>query len=66
MDTYLAKSVKEGTRRHRGGNPSPCTFPSGFKQKMPQGERLLGFLSNTDNKNDRISLFIKYLKTSVK
>ena len=63
MDTYLAKSVKEGTRRHRGGNPGPRTFPSGFKQKMPQGEKWLAFLSNTDNKNDLISLFVKYLKT---
>ena len=30
---------------------------------MPHGEKWLGFLSNTDNKNDLISLFIKCLKT---
>ena len=64
MDRYLLKSVKEGTRRYRGGNPGPRTFLSGLKQKMPQGEKWLGLRSNTDNKNDLISLFVKYLKTT--
>ena len=30
---------------------------------MPQGEKWLGFHSNTDNKNLLISLLVKYLKT---
>ena len=62
MDTYVEFSVKEGTRRQRGGEPGPRTFISGLQQKMPQGDKWLSLLSNGENKTDLIHLFVNFLK----
>ena len=61
MDNYIERSVKEGTRQNRAGDPGPRTYITGFHQKMPQGQRWLQLLNNGDNKNELISLFVKFL-----
>ena len=63
MDNCIERSVKEGTRQNRAGDPGPRTFITGFHQKMPQGLRWLQLLNNGDNKNELISLFVKFLKS---
>ena len=64
MDTYLEKSIKEGTRRQRGGQPGPRTQLTSAKQKMPQGENWIKYLNNIENKNNLVSFFVEYLKLS--
>ena len=61
MDNYIEASAKEGTRRHRGGNPGPRTHNTGFQQKMPQV-----LLNNGSNKTELISLFVRFLKITRK
>ena len=62
MDTYVEFSVKEGTRRQRGGEHSPRTFIKDLKQIMPQGDKWLSLLSNGENETDLIHLFVNFLK----
>ena len=63
MDNYIERSVKEGTRQNRAGDPGPRTYITGFHQKMPQLQRWLQLLNNGDSKNELISLFVKFLKS---
>ena len=64
MDMYVEKSVKEGTRRQRGCKPGPRVHVSGLHQNMPQGEAWQHFLSNGDNKNNLITVFVEFIKSS--
>ena len=62
MDTYVEFSVKEVTRRKRGGEPRPRTVISALQQKMPQGDKWLSLLSNGENKTGLFHLFVNFLK----
>ena len=64
MDTYLEKSINEGTRRQRGGQPGPRTQLTSVKQKMPLDEHWIKYLNNGENKNNLVSFFVEYLKLS--
>ena len=63
MDVYVDKSVKECTRRHRGGKPGPRTLITSSQQKMLLGEKWVNFLNNGENKNNLISQFVNFLKS---
>ena len=62
MDTYVEFSVKEVTRRKRGGELRPRTVISALQQKMPQGDKWLSLLSNGESKTDLFHLFVNFLK----
>ena len=61
MDNYIERSVKEGSRQNRAGDPGPRTYITGFHQKIPQGQRWLRL--HGDNKNELTSFFVKFLKS---
>ena len=48
----IPRNVKEGTHKQRSTNPRPKD--DGWKR----------FLSNADNKNNLIALFVKFLKSA--
>ena len=63
MDMYVDKSVKEGTRRHRGRKPGPRTHITSSQQKMLLGEKWVNFLNNGENRNNLISQFVNFLQS---
>ena len=65
MNMYIPRSVKERIRGQRSANPGPNVHVMGLHQKMPQGDDWERFLSNGDNKNKLIALFVKFLKSLV-
>ena len=60
MDMNITLNVKEETRTQKSTNPVPNVHMLGLL-KMPQADAWERFLSNGDNKNNLIALFIKCL-----
>ena len=53
-------SVKEETRTQTSTNSEPNVHVLGLHQKILQADDWESFLSNGDNKNNLIALFVKF------
>ena len=63
MDVHKEKIVKEGVKQQKGNKTRPRVHVLTSPQKMPQGEASQRFLSNDNNRNNLISIFVKFEKS---
>ncbi len=61
-DTYIEKSIKEGTRKDRG-DKGPRVHFSNVNQRMLQGVQWESFFHNGENKENLISAIADYLQS---
>ena len=64
MDIHIEKCVKEGTKRQRGNKSGPRVHLLTLQQKMAQNEAWQRFFSNDHNKDNLISVFVEFVKSS--
>ena len=63
MDVHKEKIVKEGVKQQKGNKTRPRVHVLISPQKMPQGEASQRLLSNDNNRNNLISIFVKFEKS---